>query len=129
MDSYYHRQKPPLFSKGDKQMKKITNTVRILVLAGMIAIITPAITIAADEISSLENEILTQGNAALESMSANLAHNMNWNEQVSKQLARQLAEQAFSPETAAAAECTQGLLPADEKKSLSVKPLQSGQPG
>jgi hypothetical protein len=95
---------------------KNTNTVITLALAGMMAVLAPTGAIAADEQETLENEILAQGNAALEAMSINLVHNTHWNQQVTRQMAQQLAEQAFSPETATNTKCTQSIMVLDEKK-------------
>ena len=109
-------------------MKNI-KTVKTLALAGMIAIMTPVGAFAADDQERLENEILSQGNTALEAMSTNLVNTQNWNQQVSQQMAQQLAEQAFAPETATNTDCTQSIVPVDEKKNLPVNPAISAQQG
>ncbi|WP_456448334.1 hypothetical protein [Thiolapillus sp.] len=106
-----------------------SNTVRTLAFAGMIAIMTPVGAFAADDQERLENEILAQGNAALAAMSTNLVHTRNWNQQVSQQMAQQLAKQAFAPETATNTDCTQSIVPVDEKKNLPVNPAISAQQG
>ncbi|BAO43942.1 hypothetical protein [Thiolapillus brandeum] len=108
---------------------KNTKTVKTLVLAGIIAVLAPAAAVAADGQETLKNEILAQGNAALEAMSSNLVHNTHWNQQVTRQMAQQLAEQAFAPETATNIKCTQGIMALDEKKNPSMKPGTSEQQG
>ncbi len=105
-----------------------TRTAKAMFLAGMMAAIAPMGAAAADTGDDLQQEIIEQGNAALEAMSIRLVQQTDWGRQVSRQLADQLAEQAFTPETATVSDCPRAVMPTETKKKPPVA-RASGQPG
>ncbi|WP_457669269.1 hypothetical protein [Thiolapillus sp.] len=79
--------------------------------------------------TSLEEQIVLQGDMALSQMKTELGRNAFWRQSVAEQLARQLDEQVFAPATAATTDCEQENIAGDEKKTPLVSPVTTGQPG
>ena len=72
-------------------------TAKTMFLAGMIATAAPMGAAAGEAQQDLQQEIVEQGNTALEAMSIHLVHDMNWS--------KRMAEQTFSTETSTATKC------------------------
>ena len=104
-------------------------TAKAMFLTGMIAATAPMGTTAAETQDNLQQEIIEQGNTALEAMSARLVHEMNWSQQVSRQLAEQIAEQTFTPKTAVMTECPQAITPMEHRAGHGDKNNPPATPG
>ena len=93
-------------------------TGKAMFLAGMIAAATPMEAAAADAQQNLKQEIVEQGNTALEAMSTRLVHDMNWDWQVS----RQPAKQTLTQESGAVAGCPQAGVPMNPRAGHDKTP-------
>ena len=89
-------------------------TAKAMFLAGMIAAAAPMGATAGEAQQDLQQEIIEQGNTALEAMSIRLVHDMNWSQQ--------MAEQTFTPETSAVTKCPQAAAPMEQHTDRGDNP-------
>lgn len=83
----------------------------------------------AQDNTSLEDEILQQGNLALSQMKREFGQNAFWRKPNAEQLSSQLDEPDFAPETAATTDCEQQNISGEEKKTPAISSATTGQAG
>ncbi|HID45858.1 MAG TPA: hypothetical protein EYP34_08900 [Chromatiaceae bacterium] len=113
---------------GGKIMKNSNNkkAKAIFVLFAAALMSSP---LFAQDNTSLEDEILQQGNLALSQMKREFGQNAFWRKPNAEQLSSQLDEPDFAPETAATTDCEQQNISGEEKKTPAISSATTGQAG
>ncbi len=110
---------------------KHTNTIKTGIIFALFSVALMSNLAFAQEASEaeLQDEIVQQGDTALNQMQFEFKQNAFWKSAGAEQLANQLETQAFVTTTAASTDCDKNSILVDEKKTPTIAPVTTEQPG